>query len=152
MNLMGPVGVIANPMSGRDVRRLAARARRETPEDKRNQLERIFVGAAAAGAKKVLLMPDCFRISAGAAELLTYHEGTRDRAVAVLVGLADPAKSDPFASLHALDALSRLEKLSSAHVETLKKTNMNPGSDWPGRVQKYVSRLNPNVVGQFSSK
>lgn len=57
-------------MSGRDVRRLAARARRETPEDKRNQIERAVVGAAAAGADRFILMRDCFRIAEGAVELL----------------------------------------------------------------------------------
>ena len=65
-----PIGVIANPMSGRDVRRLAARARRETPEDKRNQIERAVIGAAATGANRFLLMRDCFRISQGAVELM----------------------------------------------------------------------------------
>lgn len=65
---MGTVGVIANPMSGRDVRRLAARARRENPEDKQNQIARAVVGAAAAGATKFLLVPDCFRISRSAVE------------------------------------------------------------------------------------
>jgi hypothetical protein len=62
------VGVIANPMSGRDVRRLAARARRENPEDKQNQLARAVVGAAAAGATRFLLVRDCFRISQSAVE------------------------------------------------------------------------------------
>ena len=64
------IGVIANPMSGRDVRRLAARAKREMPEDKRNQIERAVVGAAAAGADRFLLMRDCFRIAEGAVEVL----------------------------------------------------------------------------------
>jgi hypothetical protein len=62
------IGVIANPMSGRDVRRLAARARRENPEDKQNQIARAVVGAAAAGATRFLLVPDCFRISKSAVE------------------------------------------------------------------------------------
>ena len=65
---MSTVGVIANPMSGRDVRRLAARARRENPEDKQNQLARAVVGAAAAGATRFLLVQDCFRISKSAVE------------------------------------------------------------------------------------
>jgi len=65
---MGTVGVIANPMSGRDVRRLAARARRENPEDKQNQIARAVVGAAAAGADRFLMVPDCFRISKSAVE------------------------------------------------------------------------------------
>ncbi|MEZ4218359.1 MAG: NAD(+)/NADH kinase [Myxococcota bacterium] len=66
----GTVGVIANPMSGRDVRRLAARARRDSPEEKQNQIARAVVGAAAAGAQRFLLVPDCFRISRGAVESL----------------------------------------------------------------------------------
>lgn len=65
---MGTVGVIANPMSGRDVRRLAARARRENPEDKQNQIARAVVGAAAAGAERFLMVADCFRISKSAVE------------------------------------------------------------------------------------
>jgi len=65
---LSTVGVIANPMSGRDVRRLAARARRENPEDKQNQIARAVVGAAAAGATRFLMVPDCFRISRSAVE------------------------------------------------------------------------------------
>lgn len=65
---MSTVGVIANPMSGRDVRRLAARARRENPEDKQNQIARAVVGAAAAGTTRFLLVRDCFRISQSATE------------------------------------------------------------------------------------
>jgi len=55
-------------MSGRDVRRLAARARRENPEDKQNQIARAVVGATAGGANRFLLVPDCFRISKSAVE------------------------------------------------------------------------------------
>ena len=65
-----PVGIIANPVSGRDVRRLAARARTSTPEDKRNQVARAVIGAVAAGAKRVLVMKEPFRISTSAIEHL----------------------------------------------------------------------------------
>ena len=65
---MSTVGIIANPMSGRDVRRLAARARRENPDDKQNLIARAVVGAAAAGATRFLLVSDCFRISKSAVE------------------------------------------------------------------------------------
>jgi NAD kinase len=64
------VGVIANPMSGRDVRRLAARAPQQTPESKRNQIQRAVIGAVAGGAGRILMARDCFRISDGAAETL----------------------------------------------------------------------------------
>ena len=67
---MKPVGVIVNPVSGRDVRRLAARARSSTPEDKRNQVSRAVVGAAAAGAERIIVFKDPFRIGVGAVESL----------------------------------------------------------------------------------
>ena len=65
-----PLGIIVNPVSGRDVRRLAARAGTSTPEDKRNQIQRVIVGAAAAGAEKVVLVSDPFRIADAAVEIL----------------------------------------------------------------------------------
>lgn len=65
-----PVGIVVNPLSGRDVRRLAARAGTSTPDDKRNQVQRIIVGAAAAGAERVVLVSDPFRIADAAVEAL----------------------------------------------------------------------------------
>jgi hypothetical protein len=65
-----PVGIIVNPLSGRDVRRLAARAGTSTPEDKRNQVQRILVGAAAGGARQAVLVRDPFRIADSAVAAL----------------------------------------------------------------------------------
>ncbi len=57
-------------MSGKDVRRLAARASTTTPEIKRDQVARSVIGAVAAGARQVLLVQEPFRISAAAVENL----------------------------------------------------------------------------------
>lgn len=57
------VGVIVNPVSGRDVRRVAARAGDSTPQSKRNQVARIVIGAAASGAARVVVARDPFRVS-----------------------------------------------------------------------------------------
>ena len=65
---MSTVGIIVNPMSGLDIRRLAARARRESPQDKQNQVARAVIGSAAAGATRFLLVHDLFRISHSAVE------------------------------------------------------------------------------------
>lgn len=70
MQSAGTLGVIVNPHSGRDARRLFARAGTSTIEDKRNQVTRLVVGAAAAGISKVLLSRDGFRIAASATEAL----------------------------------------------------------------------------------
>ncbi len=64
------VGILANPMSGRDVRRLAARASRTTQESKREQITRAVIGAVAGGAERVLVTPEPFRIATGAVENL----------------------------------------------------------------------------------
>jgi len=64
------IGILANPLSGRDVRRVAARADTSTPQSKRNQVARIAIGAVAAGAKRVLVMREPFRVSVSAIENL----------------------------------------------------------------------------------
>jgi hypothetical protein len=67
------VGILANPMSGRDVRRVAARASRLSHEYKREQIQRAVIGAVAAGAERVLLVHDCFRTAESAVESLHLH-------------------------------------------------------------------------------
>jgi hypothetical protein len=64
------VGILANPMSGRDVRRLAARASMTTVEIKRDQVARAAVGAVAAGARRIVVVRDPLRIGCGALEHL----------------------------------------------------------------------------------
>ena len=70
MRSHGTLGIIVNPHSGRDARRLFARAGTSTIDDKRNQVTRIVVGAAAAGVHKVLLSRDAFRIASSATDAL----------------------------------------------------------------------------------
>jgi predicted polyphosphate/ATP-dependent NAD kinase len=65
------VGILANPMAGRDVRRLAARASTTTLEIKRDQVTRAAVGAVAAGARRLLVVREPFRIATGALEHLS---------------------------------------------------------------------------------
>ena len=62
------VGLVVNPMSGRDVRRLVGRAQSETPDGKRNQLQRAVIGAAAAGAQRFFWVRDLFRVTERAIE------------------------------------------------------------------------------------
>lgn len=65
-----PLGLIVNPVSGRDVRRLLGRAGNDTPDAKRNQLERAAIGAAMAGVTHILWTSDVFRITERALEYL----------------------------------------------------------------------------------
>lgn len=66
----GALGIIVNPHSGRDARRLFARAGTSTVDDKRNQVTRLVVGAAAAGCRRIVLARDAFRIASAATEAL----------------------------------------------------------------------------------
>ncbi|HEY8123341.1 MAG TPA: diacylglycerol kinase family protein [Myxococcota bacterium] len=69
-----PVGLILNPMSGRDVRRLVGRAQTETLEVKRSQLARAVVGAAAGGATQFHFVRDVFRLAEQALEYLQLED------------------------------------------------------------------------------
>lgn len=53
-----PIGIIANPASGKDIRRLVAHASVFDNEEKRRILRRAVLGAVAAGARHFVLMPD----------------------------------------------------------------------------------------------
>ena len=67
---LATVGILANPMSGRDVRRLAARASTTTVEIKRDQVTRAAVGAVAGGAQRIAVVRDAFRIGESGVEHL----------------------------------------------------------------------------------
>jgi hypothetical protein len=69
-----PVGLILNPMSGRDVRRLVGRAQTESLEVKRSQLARAVVGAAAGGATQFHFVRDVFRLAEQALEYLALDD------------------------------------------------------------------------------
>lgn len=90
------VGLLANPMSGRDVRRLAARASTTTPEIKRDQVGRAAIGAVAGGARRLIVMKEPFRISTSAvenldvgAEIVVLDVGAELRAIDTLRATAE---------------------------------------------------------------
>jgi predicted polyphosphate/ATP-dependent NAD kinase len=59
------IGIIANPMSGRDIRRLVARASVFPNAEKANMVLRLIAAAGALGVGRVLVSTDSFGISAG---------------------------------------------------------------------------------------
>jgi hypothetical protein len=64
----GGVGILVNPMSGRDVRRLAAHAGNMSHETKRDIVARVGAGASAFGAADLYVAREPFRIAAVALE------------------------------------------------------------------------------------
>ena len=64
------VGLCVNPMSGRDVRRLAARASNMTHEAKRDIVARVAAGADAVGATDLYIAREPFAIASKALEFM----------------------------------------------------------------------------------
>lgn len=59
---MGTVGIIANPASGKDIRRLVAYGTVVDNQEKVNIVRRLLLGMAAAGCRHALFMPDYYGI------------------------------------------------------------------------------------------
>jgi predicted polyphosphate/ATP-dependent NAD kinase len=64
----GPVGIVCNPASGKDIRRLTARASVFDNQEKLAIVRRAVCGAVAAGAREFLYVPDGHDIAATAFE------------------------------------------------------------------------------------
>ncbi len=62
INSTNSVGIIANPASGRDIRRLVAHGAVFNNDEKVNIVRRVLLGLEAVGAKRVFVMPDSFSI------------------------------------------------------------------------------------------
>ena len=60
---MAPLGIVVNPFSGRDVRRVAARASRSDHQEKQQQVTRLILGALSQGVEEIYLAQDPFRIN-----------------------------------------------------------------------------------------
>ena len=59
---MASIGIIANPASGKDIRRLVSHATVIDNNEKINIVERIILGAQALGVEKVFIMPDSYNM------------------------------------------------------------------------------------------
>jgi predicted polyphosphate/ATP-dependent NAD kinase len=67
------VGILANPASGRDIRRLVAGASVVGNADKAAMVLRVLTGLRAAGVERALMMPAGDGLSAGVGRLLKAH-------------------------------------------------------------------------------
>jgi hypothetical protein len=95
---MNPVrlALCVNPMSGRDVRRLAARASNMTHEAKRDMVARVAAGAEAVGVTDLYISREPFRI----ASLALQHMGLDVRVHVVETEISNDAR-DTERALHA---------------------------------------------------
>ncbi len=59
---MPTIGIIANPASGKDIRRLVSYATTIDNREKVNIVKRITLAAQSMGIDRILFMPDTFQI------------------------------------------------------------------------------------------
>ena len=67
---MSSIGLIANPVSGKDIRRLVSHATVIDNNEKVNIIERIILGAQPYGVDKIYVMPDSYGMGHKAKEKL----------------------------------------------------------------------------------
>ncbi|MHB0858245.1 MAG: NAD(+)/NADH kinase [Anaerolineae bacterium] len=70
----GMVGLIANPASGKDIRRLVAHATTVDNQGKVSTLRRVMMGLGAVGVREVVGMPDAYQLCMRATEGLGYDK------------------------------------------------------------------------------
>ena len=90
------VGIVANPMSGRDIRRLVAQASVFPNAEKTNMVLRLLAAAGAAGVERALVSTDGMGVAGGVARALAKRRASDGRLPAlefveleVLSGTAD---------------------------------------------------------------
>jgi hypothetical protein len=134
--LNGIVGVVVNPVAGRDIRRVAARGGVSSSQDKRNRVARAVVGAVTAGARRVIVMDEPFRVGSGAVADLRL-----DAEIEVLdVG----ARLDPGDTRRATEAM----RSSGADVLIVvggDGTNRTVAQQWPDATLVSLSTGTNNV-------
>lgn len=72
------VGLVANPASGHDLRRLVSGASIATNHEKVNVVRRLLAGLGAAGVDRVLVMPDASGLTLGIERAAEQHVVARD--------------------------------------------------------------------------
>jgi len=84
-----PVAILANPMSGQDVRRVAARAAHATHDLKRGIVARVATGLDAAGVDEILILKEPFRIASAALASMPLRARVRELDVGLTHTAAD---------------------------------------------------------------
>ena len=70
---MSRVGIIANPASGKDIRRLVSQATVISNYEKTAIVKRVILGLDSTGVEEILIMPDYYGLGIKALEALNHH-------------------------------------------------------------------------------
>ena len=133
---MGPVGIVANPASGKDIRRLVARASVFDTQEKRAIVRRAVSGAIAAGATDFLYLPDGYGI---------VEEAARESAPSATFTAVESPETD--SALDTIRAARQMRAASCSVVITLggDGTNRALALGWPDAPLVPISTGTNNV-------
>lgn len=74
---MPAIGIIANPASGKDIRRLVSYATTIDNREKVNIVKRIVLAAQSMGVDRILFMPDTFQMGRTVMDDIARMEGLK---------------------------------------------------------------------------
>ena len=136
----GIVGIIANPASGKDVRRLVARASVFDNQEKQAIVGRLLKGAAACGATRIVYLDDPHGIVEGA-----IAEANDD------LSCTPVAATRTSSALDTQSAARAMREIGCAVVVTLggDGTNRAVAQSWPDVPLLPISTGTNNVFPQF---
>lgn len=99
------VGILANPASGRDIRRLVASASVFPTPEKANMVERLLAGLAAAGVTRVFMMPDLGGIASRVLQAVENHARLSREPWPEVVFFDMPIEDGPADTLRAVEKM-----------------------------------------------
>jgi len=102
------VGIVANPASGRDVRRLVAKASVFHTAEKCNMIQRVLAALGATGVEQVLMMPDLGGIAAGVYRALQSPADSTSQRWPEVTFLDMPIEDSAVDSIRAVDRMMEL--------------------------------------------
>ncbi len=105
---MSCVGIIANPASGKDIRRLVAHGSVFSNQEKVNIVRRILLGLDAVGVESVITMPDDFQICRKAQESTTLRLDIRELEMPVFARQVDTTRAAEMMRERGVDSLISL--------------------------------------------
>ncbi|MCY4094506.1 MAG: NAD(+)/NADH kinase [Gammaproteobacteria bacterium] len=97
------IAICVNPMAGRDVRRLAARASTVTHEAKMDCVARIAAGADAMGVDEIFIVREPFRIAERAVEWMRLNANVKLLNIELTHDLSDTARAIDAFRAHGVD-------------------------------------------------
>lgn len=152
---MSTIGIIANPASGKDIRRLVSHATVIDNNEKVNIIERIILGAQKFGVDKIYIMPDAYLMGYKVEKKLKLTEELK----ATIEILDYPIKDAPIDTEKAAEKLEMLSvgcvvilggdgthRLAAKHLEKVPLIGVSTGTN-----NAYPKMLEGTIVGMAAA-